>query len=691
MEGIQEHTARGHVLRTPTDWQLFKTFVHAYARKRFAMGILTGTEDCPDESKKLERRDYELRSGDQYFYILSNLGPEYVSSIQGADSETCHAAWLILCGMFEGVKHISISMALRNFTTFQSVGLSAGKFLADLHLLSETLKSVIPRDMKIIEFIDMLEVQTMLNGLPEDFDALKTNLRAQGDLLTLRDIRDRIISEDTAIRQQYKPSSLSASALQVAERTRKHCTNHGCPNPRGHSSAECWFKFPELKTKFASQRKREYSNSSAKSSLNSSAKSASISDHSSPIAWTVKDTAHQVFTAIPNYDLRGITRSFNMDSGCTATIVNSSDGLIDIDPTDTLSFSLADRSIVKSEGAGYATGNGKFLKCSIVRTFQENLLSIPQLYDDQIATLYHPLYGIIIAKADDMQVQCNKTLGQGQYVNGTFMMDICLSNNRAVNISKGVIVNSKEAAIEATKLGIPIAIAPVVDLSTKSILWYKRLGYSNPQRIVDAIKNNLIAGVNLPKNITINDFNINNIEEYQLAKSKAQPHKNLHMKKHSNKPYHMVHIDFKYIGIKSWGGAIGVSTIVDDYSRKIHVLPLSSKKYFVPKFREFVNQHIISKGFNINIIRCDNGTEIKNYKFNEFLTVMCARAEFSSTYSPESDGVAERAHQTILSIANTMRVGSNLPPASWAELLHTACFVHSLLPSKSNPRNMTPF
>ena len=55
------------------------------------------------------------------------------------------------------------------------------------------------------------------------------------------------------------------------------------------------------------------------------------------------------------------------------------------------------------------------------------------------------------------------TLGQGQYINGTFMMDICLSNDPAVNMSKSVILNSKESANEAIKLGIPIAIAPVVD------------------------------------------------------------------------------------------------------------------------------------------------------------------------------------------------------------------------------------
>ena len=81
---------------------------------------------------------------------------------------------------------------------------------------------------------------------------------------------------------------------------------------------------------------------------------------------------HLAFYTSPGHDLNGITRSFNMDSGCTSTIVNYSDGLSNIMPDECISFSLADRSIVKSEGTGYATGNGKFLKCSIVKEFQEN-------------------------------------------------------------------------------------------------------------------------------------------------------------------------------------------------------------------------------------------------------------------------------------------------------------------------------
>jgi hypothetical protein len=101
--------------------------------------------------------------------------------------------------------------------------------------------------------------------------------------------------------------------------------------------------------------------------------------------------------------------------------------------------------------------------------------------------------------------------------------------------------------------------------------------------------------------------------------------------------------------------------------------------------------YVESRGYKIQFVRCNNGTEIKNYKFNDFITSISARVQFTSTYSPQSDGVAKRANQTILAISNTMRLAAELPPGAWAELDNTACFVHSMLPCHANPGCMSPY
>jgi hypothetical protein len=122
-------------------------------------------------------------------------------------------------------------------------------------LASQSLKSLIPATMTVSSFIDILNIQALLKGLPDRFDVSKINLRSQDDL-SIEDVVTRILSEETAM--TYDPSysrkisQNDNSAMKVGKR--KHCNNRGCPNPIGHLSAECWHAHPELKIPFQSKK-----------------------------------------------------------------------------------------------------------------------------------------------------------------------------------------------------------------------------------------------------------------------------------------------------------------------------------------------------------------------------------------------------------------------------------------------------
>jgi transposase InsO family protein len=47
-------------------------------------------------------------------------------------------------------------------------------------------------------------------------------------------------------------------------------------------------------------------------------------------------------------------------------------------------------------------------------------------------------------------------------------------------------------------------------------------------------------------------------------------------------------------------------------------------------------------------IRCDNGTEFKNYTLNEFLSDEGIEHQYSTAYTPQQNGVVERKNQTLL-------------------------------------------
>jgi hypothetical protein len=258
-----------------------------------------------------------------------------------------------------------------------------------------------------------------------------------------------------------------------------------------------------------------------------------------------------------------------MDSACSTTIVNSSEGITNLNLNSGQKFTLADQREINSQDTGLITGGGKNLKAHIIESFGENLLSIPQLFERNI-TVFHPTHGIMIADACDMSVTCAKPLGVGCFKNGTFLLDIVVSDNRNQSASKLITNNLYPiSAVSPSTL-----VNPSLVLNTKAMLWLKRLAYSSPQRIVDAVHHNLLSGLNLPITIASSDFPITEDDTYMLSKSHAQPHRNLEMRKHSKHPYEMVHIDFKSVGETSWGGAIGMSTIVDDFSRRISCIVL---------------------------------------------------------------------------------------------------------------------
>ncbi|GJV89780.1 putative ribonuclease H-like domain-containing protein [Tanacetum coccineum] len=56
----------------------------------------------------------------------------------------------------------------------------------------------------------------------------------------------------------------------------------------------------------------------------------------------------------------------------------------------------------------------------------------------------------------------------------------------------------------------------------------------------------------------------------------------------------------------------------------------------------------------VKIIRCDNGTEFKNYEMNQFCGIKGIKREFSIARTPQQNGVAERKNMTLIEAARTM-------------------------------------
>nr|GEU39262.1 hypothetical protein [Tanacetum cinerariifolium] len=92
----------------------------------------------------------------------------------------------------------------------------------------------------------------------------------------------------------------------------------------------------------------------------------------------------------------------------------------------------------------------------------------------------------------------------------------------------------------------------------------------------------------------------------------------------------------------------------------------------------------------VKIIRCDNGTEFKNYELNQFCGMKGIKREFSVAMTPQQNEVSKRKNRTLIEAARTTLADSLLPIPFWAKAVNTACYVQNrVLVTKSH--NKTPY
>jgi transposase InsO family protein len=88
---------------------------------------------------------------------------------------------------------------------------------------------------------------------------------------------------------------------------------------------------------------------------------------------------------------------------------------------------------------------------------------------------------------------------------------------------------------------------------------------------------------------------------------------------------------------------------------------------------DFANQVQRKYDTMILAIRSDNGTEFKNYTLVDFLGEEGIQHQYSSPYTPQQNGVAERKNRTLIEAARTMMMEYKSNYIFWAEAISTAC------------------
>ena len=105
----------------------------------------------------------------------------------------------------------------------------------------------------------------------------------------------------------------------------------------------------------------------------------------------------------------------------------------------------------------------------------------------------------------------------------------------------------------------------------------------------------------------------------------------------------LLHMDlFGPITYISIGGSKYCLVIVDDYSRFTWVFFLQEKSQTQETLKGFLRRVQNEFGLRIKKIKRDNGIEFKNSQIEGFLEEEGIKHEFSSSYTPQQNGVVER-------------------------------------------------
>ncbi len=94
----------------------------------------------------------------------------------------------------------------------------------------------------------------------------------------------------------------------------------------------------------------------------------------------------------------------------------------------------------------------------------------------------------------------------------------------------------------------------------------------------------------------------------------------------------------------SHGGAQYFLTFIDNFSRKTHVYLLKAKGEAFEKFKQYKALVENKIGHKIKVLRSNNGGEFVSKKFDAFLAECGIQQQTSVPYSPQQNGVAERAN-----------------------------------------------
>ncbi|CAI7885694.1 unnamed protein product [Closterium sp. NIES-54] len=118
--------------------------------------------------------------------------------------------------------------------------------------------------------------------------------------------------------------------------------------------------------------------------------------------------------------------------------------------------------------------------------------------------------------------------------------------------------------------------------------------------------------------------------------------------------------------------------MVDDYTRLTWTFPLAKKsdaaRVIIEEWLPMVERE---SGKRVKAIRSDRGGEFLGAEFRSWFKRHGIKQQLTTAYTPQSNGVAERANRTIIEVGRMILVDSGLPLRFWPLAIHHATVIRN--------------
>ncbi|KAL9999878.1 putative RNA-directed DNA polymerase [Helianthus debilis subsp. tardiflorus] len=208
-------------------------------------------------------------------------------------------------------------------------------------------------------------------------------------------------------------------------------------------------------------------------------------------------------------------------------------------------------------------------------------------------------------------------------------------------------------------------------LASTTLPWHDRLGHPGSQ-VLDILTRKFGFPCHSNKQSFCNSCHLSNSKRLPFYDSNS----------FTFSPFDIIHCDLWTSPIPSKTGYKYYMVLIDNFSNFVWVYPLKYKSETFTTFTKF--HRLIATQFNRNIktFQCDLGGEFDNHAFKTFAHQHGLLFRFSCPQTSSQNGRAERMIRRLNDIIRSLLIHAHLPPIFWVEALHTATYLHNILPTK---------